>query len=109
MPRPPVMTPEREAATVLMRRMRAQRGGAKKIAARLSLDPCTVMGWEHLPACHLRRFVACFGDRPPSRTRARSPRHEAIERVDRKCLYCGARFTAKGRWLRLCRPCRERC
>ncbi|CDG38562.1 MULTISPECIES: hypothetical protein [Asaia] len=109
MPRPAIMTPEREAATVLMRRMRAQRGGAEKIAAKLSLDPCTVKGCELLPACHLRRFVACFGNHPPSHKSARSLQPEPVERIDRKCLCCGAWFTAKGRWLRLCQPCRERC
>jgi len=102
------LTPEREAATILMRRMKAQEGGAEKIAQALSLQTKTVKGWNDVPACHVARFDACFGKRPPSRKIVPSPHAAAAQRIKRKCLCCGARFVADGRFLRLCKPCRGR-
>lgn len=108
MPRQIVVQSEIESASLLMRRMRAQRGGAEKIAEALALKLQTVKGWETVPACHFRRFNAAFGNRLPSNKTVPSPRKHAVERVRRQCLCCGTRFVADGRWLRMCKPCRER-
>ncbi|RUT25990.1 hypothetical protein C0V97_09150 [Asaia sp. W19] len=109
MPRQIVVQSEIDAASLMMRRMRAQRGGAEKIAQALALNLQTVKGWEAVPACHFRRFNAAFGNRLPSTKIVPSPRLQSTERVRRQCLCCGARFVADGRWLRLCKPCRGRC